>query len=608
MLSTPLFGRLWIDVKGRELDATYVGLEGNNVQVRRASNNKIIRIPLKMLSEKDRSYALKSFSDFSETIPLWSGETAKRWWSVYTEPKQWNSEKKKIIDGLRLHWEKDQRIPTGQEESFIGWFNLVRWVSLHKNLKLKDSDMALYIRLSQEDAVISKLLNQLSKQDDIPGAYKVLLSSYKEFPKKLSEYSTLAVAMALVHDKPFPRDWPHHQVRPKDQAPRVDSPATLFRYYVEKNDKRKLAYDLRRLGFIELKNVINHLLPVSELEWAFEKVSPRLETFNKTFSSINYDFPRLGQQAYVWPYENYRLYRILNYGGICVDQAYYAAMSGKAHGIPTLYFSGQGSGGGHAWFGYLKSAGNWDLDCGRYSSQNYPVGDAKDPQTWQVVNSEELEFFSKGEKRQRSMLKSKIELSWARIHRDKDYYHQAIKNAQASMLSYVEPWEEEERWLNKADISNEEKIKFWKRWIYNFKDRIDVMIKGQEGLADVYSEMGDDRLLADLQKDMMRQKRNQRFDLAIGVGADILLDHIDKEKWDVAEVEFQKVVKKFDAKGGGHLWYGLVRPYVTACLEGKQKGQAQRAMGFVQKSMDIQDGSILHGEFIKLEEHIRKDP
>ena len=82
----------------------------------------------------------------------------------------------------------------------------------------------------------------------------------------------------------------------------------------------------------------------------------------------------------------YTLEDIKNNGGICVDQAYYATILGKGRGIPTLYFHGQGASGGHAWFGYLSHGGKWELDCGRYESQNYPKGYAVDPQTWQRID------------------------------------------------------------------------------------------------------------------------------------------------------------------------------------------------------------------------------
>ena len=71
-------------------------------------------------------------------------------------------------------------------------------------------------------------------------------------------------------------------------------------------------------------------------------------------------------------------------------------IAGKARGLPTLFFTGQGADGGHAWFGYMKSDNRWELDCGRYKNQNYAVGQALDPQTWLPVSDHELEIHAQG--------------------------------------------------------------------------------------------------------------------------------------------------------------------------------------------------------------------
>ena len=94
------------------------------------------------------------------------------------------------------------------------------------------------------------------------------------------------------------------------------------------------------------------VFPKSELDWARESVKLRRASFDKIFSSIKYDKPRLEGGIFRWPYGDYSLGSIKEKGGICVDQAYFSSMAGKAKGIPTLTFVGQGSGGGHAWFGF----------------------------------------------------------------------------------------------------------------------------------------------------------------------------------------------------------------------------------------------------------------
>jgi hypothetical protein len=96
----------------------------------------------------------------------------------------------------------------------------------------------------------------------------------------------------------------------------------------------------------------------------------------------------------MWTQGTYLLANIEVAGGICTDQSYFACIAGKAKGIPTLYFAGQGQDGGHAWFGYLRGNGKWELDAGRFFNQRYTVGQALDPQTWLPVTDHELLYLS----------------------------------------------------------------------------------------------------------------------------------------------------------------------------------------------------------------------
>jgi len=60
------------------------------------------------------------------------------------------------------------------------------------------------------------------------------------------------------------------------------------------------------------------------------------------------------------------------------------------------------------------------------------------------------------------------------------------------------------------------------------------------------------------------------------------------------------MVRKFDDKGGGNLFYQIIEPYVTACLEEGQKDMAEDALKYADKKIDRDQGSILDKEFEKL--------
>lgn len=79
------------------------------------------------------------------------------------------------------------------------------------------------------------------------------------------------------------------------------------------------------------------------------------------------------------------LQNIRKYGGVCAEQAMFAANVGKAIGVPTVVVSARGSDLGHAWVGYLKDVGSnrheWDFDEGRYKEYRDIRGDVIDPQS-----------------------------------------------------------------------------------------------------------------------------------------------------------------------------------------------------------------------------------
>ena len=132
--------------------------------------------------------------------------------------------------------------------------------------------------------------------------------------------------------------------------------------------------------------------PVSELNWARSHVDGRRSEWGARYEEVQYDIIRLMRGEYVWPHRDYTLAEIRDCHGICVDQAYFAVLTARAYGIPALYFHGMGKYGGHAWFGFLKSKNEWDLEVGRYSKQGYATGYAIHPQTDQEMTDHALEY------------------------------------------------------------------------------------------------------------------------------------------------------------------------------------------------------------------------
>ncbi len=243
-------------------------------------------------------------------------------------------------------------------------------------------------------AVSDEFFSLLSPVDYVPGVFGVLTDLYQADPARFRDYPSLALALAVVYDVPPPPDWPHGQVSAGALPRRLRPVREAFAWWVREDKAGRTHHRLNRLGADELKFVVDAAAPAAELEWSQRTVTLPLADFAKVYPLVRYRMERVQAQAYLWPGPTYRLADILQTGGICVDQAYFATEAGKARGIPTLLFRGAGLDGRHAWFGYLDAEQRWQLDAGRYAEQRFVTGLVQDPQTWTGLSDQELKFLS----------------------------------------------------------------------------------------------------------------------------------------------------------------------------------------------------------------------
>lgn len=272
--------------------------------------------------------------------------------------------------------------------------------------------------LSQE---FFELLAPTDKTDEV---LRVLERLHEARPRDFRTYRRLAVALALVHDVAPPTGWPHGQVNAAVLPRRLTDALALFDYFVHLDESDKAAYDLQRLPVEYLRFLVDTPAQVSDLEWAARNVHEAVLDFEEVYLSVPYSKQRLRDLAYDWPHGSYALSVIRAEGGICVDQAYFAATAGKARGVPTLLFRGAGLDGRHAWFGYLRPDGGWAFDAGRTGENRYVTGLAHDPQSWGTVSDHELAFLAEGFRQQRgwelSRLGAQVAAEYLRLERPED--------------------------------------------------------------------------------------------------------------------------------------------------------------------------------------------
>ena len=205
-----------------------------------------------------------------------------------------------------------------------------------------------------------------------------ILRKWAEFWMKTSamprsRYSSLALACAMLNPRIASSP---SRLRASSSTNISTTPLTLeqvFEYFMEMDEARELLTDISKLSPSELLFVVDVRLPRSEMDWARKKVRLTRKGWGGAYSMIRYRMDRaaLGKD----PYTNYTFQEILDEGGICMDQAYFAVNTAKCNGIPSAYVTGDGNRGPHAWVNLLTTDETWQS----YGGYGYNTGHFSHP-------------------------------------------------------------------------------------------------------------------------------------------------------------------------------------------------------------------------------------
>jgi hypothetical protein len=259
----------------------------------------------------------------------------------------------------------------------------------------------------------SEFFSLVTPVDFLPRVLEILEEVHRADAARFRTYASLALALAVVHDVPPPPDWPHNQVTPQALPRKFAAPAEAFAWWVKQDQRGRTYHRLGRLGADELKFVIDTVVPFAELEWAQGAANLPLNQLATCYTMVRYRNDRVTGNQMIWTGGTYTLNEILTSGGICSDQAFFAAQVGKARGVPTLFIHGAGNDGRHAWFGFLDGGMKWHLDAGRYAEQRFVTGYARDPQTWALFTDHDLRFLSERFRQLPSFRQSRIHEAFA---------------------------------------------------------------------------------------------------------------------------------------------------------------------------------------------------
>ena len=480
---------------------------------------------------------------------------------------------------------------------------------LPRNGRLIDRLDPEFVAFTLADPVFLARWSESFSEDDF--APKVLLnlqSIWKSNSAEFHDFLNLALALSVVMDQPFPDFWPHHQV-PQRDVPRVElQPSESFARWVEAFRTGKLRTDLRQLAVKELKFVID--APLAPSEFDFIRGSPSLSRLDPphAFASIAYDRGRIAKDVYEWPWGAYLLSSIRNHGGICVDQAYYAAILGKAQGIPTIFFAGQGKDGGHAWLGYLKGRDSWDLNVGRYSAQNYATGEGLDPQNWTPITDHALDLLTRhlGNRDPQDFARRDLVMAWNfRRRNDAVAEGRALDSARMTCPENPRLWDAREDWLQRTASSAAEIKAHHESAIRQFSRFTDLRTQHEQALVRLARDTGDTATATRLSEQIVHENRGGltgegRADLSAAAAWNLINARMTARDLKGAVAEYERQLRFQGIGGGGDFFYRVVSPFASRLIADGRRDLALVSLKDAFVTMKPEKGSLVDRDLRKL--------
>ena len=226
----------------------------------------------------------------------------------------------------------------------------------------------------------ARLLSSFAPEDAPEECLEVVRSLRSAFGSQIVDVGNLVIAFAIVWDRDIDA-----------KASRGES----FGYYYK--NRKVMRSDFEKTPYELLKHIANTTVSIQERMWALKTYHARARKtaeLGRIFFDVRWRPTYFVGGESKKPHLAYTLQNILKYGGVCADQAYFAANVVKSFGIPAEVFSGFGMRGGHAWIGCVKrdptGTPYWDLGTARYSYDRYYTGYAIDPQTGKQITDHDV--------------------------------------------------------------------------------------------------------------------------------------------------------------------------------------------------------------------------
>ena len=448
----------------------------------------------------------------------------------------------------------------------------------------------------------------LSPCDYLPTVLSTLERLHRADPIAFETYAQLALAIALVYDVPPPPGWPHGQVGPRALPRRLPDPQAAFDFLVKSDRAGRLLQRIAYLNASELKFLVDLAAPFEELAWAQNSLRVSLAQLPTTYVSVVYRHDRVAANAFDWAGPAYTLPQILETGGICVDQAYFATQSAKARGVPTMIFRGAGLDGRHAWFGFLDGNRRWQLDAGRIAEQKLVTGLAHDPQTWGDLSDHAIQFLSDGFRLSPRFRQALVQGAFASRYLAAGDAPAAIRAARRAVnfeSRHVDAWETLfaafdaarsepkaiEAALREASLAFQRYPDLNSR--FSLRLTASLRARGETSAAD-----HEDRMLA-------RKHQGERNDLSFDQAMSELSRALGTQSLFEQLRVYRTVVDQFGRGEGIAFFDKVVRPFVTHLAQAGKSADAARALGYARTVLVPAPDSQLDREMVELAKLLR---
>jgi hypothetical protein len=266
-----------------------------------------------------------------------------------------------------------------------------------------DSDQQQTLQwLADEPKLLNTLMMAISDDDAPDRVLAVLTALHADQKNRLEDFPDLTTAICVVWDAPAQRN-------DDDGKLAVARAVRLMRYYSRQNFR----FNLQKLPWKLATYVVDNVVSEDEIAWALQRYSGR-QAIGGIYFDVPYDYdsfygtsndPNKKDRAHT-------LQNLVRFGGVCIDQAYFATQVARSLGIPATICTGQGGTGevGHAWVGYLDLSGDslaWNFSEGRYAEYQFWKGEVDDPQTRHSTTEADVSMLAElGRSSQRDRLAS----------------------------------------------------------------------------------------------------------------------------------------------------------------------------------------------------------